>query len=381
MPIQKGPLGNDIGSSEIAAGAVTYAKLASDIQRSGMKNRIINGAMVIDQRNAGASVSGNDGVFVVDRWRTETSQSGKLTMQQNQGSVTPPAGFRNYIGLISSSAYSLLSTDRFGLAQWIEGYNVADLDFGKTTAKTFTLSFWVRSSLTGTFGVGLIGYDEGSAFRSYVTTYTISSANTWTYISITVPGDTSGTWSITNGHGLYVNFNLGYGSNYTKAANSWGDGMYYGPTGATSVVGTNGATFYITGVQLEAGSTATNFEVRSYGTELALCQRYFQKVGDGGNPYAVLGVGRFSSTTNASLRFPWSVVMRTTPTASFNTATYQFTDGTSSRSVGAISIYSAGTDGCEGDVVTSAATNGNMTQLRGNAASPNAPYINLSAEL
>ena len=303
-------------------GTVSYSTLNSDNQSKlgiSFKNRIINGAMVIDQRNAGASVSGNDGVFVVDRWRTETSQSGKLTMQQNQSSVTPPAGFRNYIGLTSSSAYSLLSTDRFGLAQWIEGYNVADLGFGTANARSFTFSFWVRSSLTGNFGVGLLGYDEGSAFRSYVTTYTISSANTWTYVSITVPGDTSGTWSIANGHGLYVNFNLGYGSNYTKAAGSWGDGLYYGPTGATSVVGTSGATFYITGVQLEVGTTATNFDFRSITTELQLCQRYYAKIGLKAG--AFIGAGNTYSAALGAAYVKYPVTMRTNPTASFSNLT------------------------------------------------------------
>ena len=291
--------------------------LADSTQTYGMKNRVINGDMRIDQRNAGASVTGNDGIYVADRWRTEASQSGKLTMQQNQGSVTPPAGFRNYAGLTSSSAYSLLSTDRFGLAQWIEGYNVSDLNFGTANASTFTLSFWVRSSLTGTFGVGVLGYDEGSAFRSYVTTYTIASANTWTYVSITIPGDTSGTWSVANGHGLYVNFNLGFGSNYTKAAGSWGAGLFYGPPGATSVVGTSGATFYITGVQLEKGSTATQFDYRPFGTELALCQRYFISYG-GTTGYERVAVGVCNNTTGASVSTFLPVPMRAQPSLGYS---------------------------------------------------------------
>ena len=346
-----------------------------------MKNRIINGAMVIDQRNAGASISaatlGTFG-YTVDRWFFQGSQSAKFSAQQNQGSVTPPAGFTNYLGLTVASAVTVGASDYFFVQQSIEGFNIADLGWGTANAKTVTLSFQVYSSLTGTFGGCIRG---GAVAASYPFTYSIPVANTWTTISVTIAGNTGGTWATTNATGLGVAFGLGAGSSFSGTAGSWSSSNFVTATGATSVVGTNGATWYITGVQLEVGSSATGFEYRQYGQEYALCQRYFQKVGDGGNPYAVLGVGRFSSTTNASLRFPWSVVMRTTPTASFNSATYQFTDGTSSRSVGAISIYSAGTDGCEGDVATTSATNGGMTQLRGNAASPNAPYINLSAEL
>lgn len=242
----------------------------------GFKNRIINGAMVIDQRNAGASLTANDNVFGVDRFRTETTQSSKLTMQQNAGSVTPPPGFQKYIGLTSSSSYSITSSDRFTLAQWIEGYSVADLDLGTSTAKTFTLSFWARSSLTGTFGGTCIGYDQSSAFRSYTWNYTINQANTWEYKTITIPGDTTTfAYGKTNNYGLFVAFSLGHGSNFTTAPNVWTSGIYYAPTTHTSLVGTNGATLYITGVQLEKGSQATAFDYRPFGIEYNLCARYF----------------------------------------------------------------------------------------------------------
>ena len=343
-----------------------------------MKNRIINGAMMIDQRNAGASVTPNNDVYVLDRWQHNATQTSKFSVQQNAGSVTPPAGFINYMGCTSLSAYSIVASDTFTIKQNIEGNNIADLGWGTANAQTVTLSFWVRSSLTGTFGGAL---RNSASTRCYPFSYTISSANTWEQKTIAIAGDTTGTWNTNTSTGITVVFSLGTGSTFSGTAGAWTSSTINSVTGATSVVGTNGATFYITGVQLEKGSTATSFDYRPYGTELALCQRYYQRVGDGGNPYAVLGVGRFASTTSVSMRFPWSVVMRATPSASFNTATYQFTDGITARSVGAISIYSAGTDGCEGDIVTSSATNGAMTQLRGNAAAPNAPYINLSAEL
>jgi hypothetical protein len=238
------------------------------------RSRIINGAMVIDQRNAGASVTADDSVFIVDRWRMENTQSSKLTGQQNAGSVTPPAGFRNYLGLTSSSAYSVLSGDYFCVDQIIEGFNVFDLGWGTANAQTVTLSFWVRSSLTGTFGGTLA---NSASNRSYPFTYTISSANTWEQKSVTIAGDTSGTWVTDNGSGLRLRFGLGVGTTYSGTAGAWSGSVLLSATGAVSVVGTSGATFYITGVQLEKGSTATSFDYRSIGTELALCQRYYEK--------------------------------------------------------------------------------------------------------
>ena len=237
-----------------------------------MKNRIINGAMVIDQRNAGASVSGN--AYPVDRFQVIVSQSSKLTAQQNAGSVTPPAGFTNYVGITSSSAYSVISSDYFAIRQFIEGFNIADLGWGSANAKTVTLSFWVRSSLTGTFGGAL---QNSAQTRAYPYSYTISAANTWEYKTITIAGDTTGTWLTNNGQGIGLYFSLGTGSVSLGTAGAWAASSALAPTGETSVVGTNGATFYITGVQLEVGSTATSFDYRPYGTELALCQRYFEK--------------------------------------------------------------------------------------------------------
>jgi hypothetical protein len=238
------------------------------------KNRIINGDCRIDQRNAGASVTGNNGVFVVDRFPFAVTQSSKLTAQQNAGAVTPPAGFKNYIGITSSSAYSVLSTDYFLLQQRIEGFNVADLDWGTANAATVTLSFWVRSSLTGTFG-GAVYNAAGN--RSYPFTYTITAANTWEQKSVTIAGDTSGTWATNNTTGMFLSFSMGSGSTYSGTAGAWSGSLFTSATGATSVVGTNGATWNITGVQLERGTQATSFEYRQYQQELELCQRYFCK--------------------------------------------------------------------------------------------------------
>jgi hypothetical protein len=250
------------------------AGLLSSQSQQTWRNRIINGAMVIDQRNAGASITPVNDQYSLDRWSFPLSQASKLTVQQNAGAVTPPVGFGNYLGITSSSSYSVLSGDYLLLQHSIEGFNTSDFAFGTANAATVTLSFWVRSSLTGTFG-GALNNAAGS--RSYPFSYTISTANTFEYKSVTIAGDTSGTWvGATNGTGLILRFGLGVGTTYSGTAGAWQAGSKFSATGATSVVGTNGATLYITGVQLEKGSTATSFDYRPYGTELQLCQRYFE---------------------------------------------------------------------------------------------------------
>jgi hypothetical protein len=286
----------------------------------GFKNRIINGAMVIDQRNAGASGTAVAPTYTVDRFQVYGTQSSKLTWQQNAGSVTPPTGFSNYLGITSSSAYSVGSGDIFVIQHNIEGFNTSDLAFGTANAKTVTLSFWVYSSLTGTFGGSL----RNSAFnRSYPFSYTISSANTWTQISVTIAGDTTGTWiGATNGLGIQVNWSLGTGTTYSGTAGSWAASGYLSATGATSVVGTNGATFYVTGVQLEKGSTATSFDYRPYGTELVLCQRYCQTISSSGSIVgknlsgSVFYNGNYRSTFNY---YP-PVTFRASPSATYPSA-------------------------------------------------------------
>ena len=269
----------------------------------GFKNRIINGAMVIDQRNAGSSVTPTAEGYTLDRWKARLSQSSKYSVQQV---TTAPTGFNNSIKVTSLSAYTVGSGELFCLQQPIEGYNIADLGFGSANAKTITVSFWVQSSLTGTFG-GALNNSGGS--RSYPFSYTISSANTWEQKTVTIVGDTSGTWLTTNGEGLSIFFSLGTGSTLSGTAGSWSGSTYVSVTGATSVVGTNGATFYITGVQLEKGSTATSFDYRPYGTELNLCQRYFYKPDVSNNVYATAYALTYSF---AYLWFPSA--MRVIPT-------------------------------------------------------------------
>jgi len=309
---------------------VDQGLLGTNAQYTGFKNRLINSAMAIDQRNAGAAVTAGYG-FSVDRWQVDSAlgTGGKINQQQNAGSVTPPVGFKNYLGMTSTSAYSVLTGDAFALIQRIEGLNVYDLAWGTANAATITVSFWVRSSLTGTFGGSVL---NSAGNRSYPFTYTISSANTWEQKSVTIAGDTSGTWLTTNGTGMTLSFGLGSGSTYSGTAGAWASAYYYTATGATSVVGTNGATFYITGVQLEKGSTATSFDYRPYGTELQLCQRYFQNI-DGLMAY---GLGS-TTTIQTSFTFP---VMRAAPSFALGGtgSGLKLTDGAADRNASAFSV-------------------------------------------
>jgi hypothetical protein len=338
----------------------------------GFKNRIINGAMVIDQRNAGAAVSpAVDGTYYLDRWRTTLSVAGKYSIQQNAGAVTPPAGFTNYLGITSLSAYTVGAGEIFMVQQRIEGYNVADLGFGTANAQPVTFSFWVRSSLTGTFGGSL-----SNGVVSYPFTYTISSANTWEQKSVTVVGSTTGTWNTTNSFGLICAFGLGVGSTYSGTAGSWAGSIYYSATGATSVVGTSGATFYITGVQLEKGSTATSFDYRDYGTELVRCQRYFANI--------VVPSGQFGAATGMNQNtttswFPTQISFRASPTVTYSGG-LQVIQGNTSSAVTSVSATHFSQLGVNVALACSGAsfTAGYASTLY---ASGSTSYLNMSAEL
>jgi len=340
-----------------------------------MKNRIINGAMVIDQRNAGASVSSG---FSVDRFGLQFSSASKFTAQQNAGSVTPPTGFSYYLGCTSSAATSLGASDYYGIYQNIEGFNFSDCQFGTASAKTINLSFQVYSSLTGTFGGAL---RNSANNRSYPFTYTISSANTWTTASITIAGDTSGTWvGATNGIGIAVLFSLGTGSTLSGTAGAWGSANYLSATGATSVVGTNGATFYITGVQLEVGSSATGFEYVNYQTSLANCQRYCQKLASGGGAYPAFSSGFATSGTGGNTYLKYANTMRSGPSLTYSgTLAITYGTGSTSNLTAVGSVYS-GTDSmlwqpsCGGGL-----SNGQAVMVLAN--NDTSAYILLSAEL
>jgi hypothetical protein len=283
----------------------------SAVNSLGFRNRIINGDMRIDQRNAGASVTPVSRAYTLDRWTAEMTTGSRYSVQQNAGAVTPPTGFSNYLGVTSAAATSLGATSFFAVAQIIEGFNIADLAWGTANAQAITISFWVRSSLTGTFGGAL---NNSGSSRSYPFTYAISAANTWEQKTLTIAGDTSGTWLANNGIGLYLVFGLGCGTTRSGTAGAWNNNWNFSATGAVSVVGTDGATWQVTGVQLEAGSVATPFERRDYGREMMMCQRYYYKtlgVSNGSR----LGVGYATATTTAEaiLFFPSS--MRVAPSS------------------------------------------------------------------
>ena len=303
-------------------GTVGWNTLDSNIQQDlGVmyKNRVINGNMVINQRGFSGTVT-TDAVYTLDRWKARSSPGSRYSISQNAGSVTPPTGFVNYLGATSLSAYSPISADFFSINQLFEGNNVSDLAWGTANAKTVTLSFWVYSSLTGTFGGS---FTSGVDFNySYPFTYTISAANTWQYKTVTVVGPTAGNWSTTNGSSIEMWFTIGLGTTYAGTANTWQSGGKIGPSGCVNVVATNGATFYLTGVQLEVGTQATTFTTAggSYGAELALCQRYFRTVGRGGaaTPMSVQGAQYLDSNTIYLSYLADLTSMRALPTASLN---------------------------------------------------------------
>jgi hypothetical protein len=249
---------------------------------AGSRNRIINGDMRIDQRNAGAAVSVTGTgtyIFATDRFVNFNNTPTNYTAQQV---ADAPAGFVNSTKLTFASAISLTTANEATFQQVIEGFNVSDLAWGTASASSIAVSFWVKASFTGASSVG---FCNSGGTRAYATTYTIAAANTWEYKTVVVPGDTSGTWTTNNTDGLYVRFQNVAGSNFQVAANNaWAtrSGAYNASNGifGTKAVGSPtsvsaGATWQITGVQLEPGTVATPFERRSYGAELALCQRYY----------------------------------------------------------------------------------------------------------
>jgi hypothetical protein len=335
--------------------AVALAQQASTGVSQGFKNRIINGAMVLDQRNAGASVAFSSGTaFGADRFVCYNQTSGAYTVQQV---ADAPTGFKYSDKITTTSAGST------GTAGWtsffqqrIEGYNIADLGAGTADAKTITLSFWVKSSLTGAMPVVFLN----DADRLYATTYTINAANTWEQKTITLTLSTSGTWNSTNGRGLLVSWGLGSGSTYTTSTlNSWQnlDGLYF-TSGAVAVGATLNATWQVTGVQLEVGSTATSFDYLDYGRSLIQCQRYFQSYGYGVNGTtgdSCIGTGMFYTSTELIVTAEFKVIMRAVPTYSSPTVTsgYRYHRAAANTSIDSIP-YSGSTS-------TSAAIFGNVS--------------------
>jgi hypothetical protein len=319
-----------------------------------MRNKIINGAMAIDQRNAGASVTPGNDTAVLDRWKFNMSAASKYSVQQ----VTDaPTGFGYSLKMTSSSAYTVGVSEVFATMQPIEGFNFYDLCFGTASAKTITVSFWVKSSLTGTFGGSITNYAQN---RFYPFTYSIVSANTWEQKSVTISGDTTGTWvGASNAGAAYLWFSIGSGSSVSQTAGSWTASSGYSATGSVSVVGTNAATWQITGVQLETGTAATPFEHRNFQQELAMCQRYYCKA----NRIIFSNPSPGSSNTYVLGNYPFPVNMRAQPTVTFerpNNATTGQIDIWGGTAVDVSSADIDGTKGISGAILTLATTTSSL---------------------
>jgi hypothetical protein len=340
----------------------------------GFKNRIINGAMVIDQRNAGSAVTmTNPGTFDTDRWYCTNASDGVMTAQQVSDA---PAGFINSLKCTTTTADATLGTSQRALvAQYIEGLNTADLAWGTASAATITISFWVKSSLTGTFGGSL---RNNAADRSYPFTYAINAASTWEQKSVIITGDTTGTWLTTNGTGIGVHFGLGVATNLSGTAGAWAAANNLSATGAVSVLGTLSATWQVTGVQLEKGTQATSFDYRPYGTELALCYRYFQKF-LGTSAYEALPSYVIASSTTALEGFlSYKQTMRVAP--SLAVSTICVLDGVSVFSLSGASVVNGGVDSMR--IAYSGATG--LTQFRSYYVTANnstSAFLTLSSEL
>lgn len=285
----------------------------------GFRNRIINGAMAISQRGTSFTSTG----YATDRWNQSLSTPSSYSASQ---SSTAPTGFTKSLAITVTTGGTIGGSLNY-IVQFIEGNNVADLGFGTSSASTITISFWVRSSVTGTFGGALRNYVAGSAssFRGYPFTYSISASNTWEYKTVTIAGDGasgSGQWNTDSNGAFSLFFDLGSGA-ATGTAGSWGSNNVVGATGTqTSLMTTNGATFYITGVQLEKGSTATSFDFRDYGRELILCQRYYQQITGNGVTTNYFGYAVAVATNQAYITVPLVVTMRSSPTVAYTGSVY-----------------------------------------------------------
>ena len=303
-----------------------------------MKNRIINGAMSIAQYGTSTSIAagGNSG-YSCDRFRCDSSVGTAITSAQSTSVV--PAGF-GYSLSYTTGTGTTAAGDNAEIVQFIEANNLSDIGFGSANAKTLMLSFWARSSLTGSFGIVI---ENGAGTRQYLTTYSLPTANTWTQITIALPADTGGTWTLTgNGRGLNIRWDMGIGtSNSGASTNAWGNSSFYGITGAVKPTQNTGATFYITGVQLEVGSSATGFEYVNYQTSLANCQRYYQQLNE--NPSTLGILGFVDATTSLLTYYYFPVSMRTAPTFGTSGTASDYSVRSSASTVTTCSVVPTGT--------------------------------------
>jgi hypothetical protein len=324
-------------------GTSTWDPIVSGVQGpTAFRNVLINGAFNVDQRNNGGSITPTNGTpMVTDRWRMELSQASKYTVGQNYNGLTPPAGFSKYFGIKCISSWSPGSGDYATFEQIVEGLNWAQMSWGTSSAKTVTLSFWVNASTNGTF-TGAIR--NAAANRSYAFNYTINTINTWEQKTITIAGDTTGTWPTDNGSSLILDFALVYGLTYqTSTVGAWQSGNYIASSSGLWISASN-ATWNITGVQIEVGSSATAFDYRSYGTELALCQRYYYR--QLGPSYAAYGIGvSFSGNGYFYMPYRFPVTMRTGPTMNYSSLSdFLFYASGANPSPTSLTLWTTGTN-------------------------------------
>jgi hypothetical protein len=339
----------------------------------GFKNRIINGAMVIDQRNAGAAVTPSAASqYIIDRFIGTGVQASKLTYQQV---ADAPVGFVNSLKILTASVPTLATDDQFRLSQCIEGHNVADLGWGTVNAQTITVSFRAKASVAGTYSVALWNAANG---RSYVTT--VSLTTSWATYSFTVPGDTTGSWATGNTTGIELIFDLGASTTYTTSTtNTWLAENKFKATGSVSLVSNAAATLNITGVQVERGTQATAFDYRDYGRELIMCQRYFWTTNSIPSSYVHFAMGYYAASTSFEAVVQYPQTMRTSPTITFTATNTFITDGFSSFVPSSIQGYFTTPSTTRIQAGVTGATAGQGVALGSGAAGAAAIYY--SAEL
>ncbi len=304
----------------IASAVAAHLTSINGGQIGGNRNLIINGAMQVAQRGTSATSlgNGNSGYHTVDRFRFAEGGSPTYAFTMSQ-STTAPTGFSNSLKLDCTTAdTSLASTDALLVEQFIEAQNLQHLKYGTTSAESVTLSFWVRSNLTGTFAVWFYQEDDNRAASK---TYTISAADTWEHKTITLSGDQTGVIDNNNGQGFRIAWYLASGTSYTSGtANT--DWQTLDNTNRAAGLNVNLASstsneWYLTGVQLEVGSTATEFEHRAFGDELARCMRYYYRI-DHSNTTGQIALGHQIDADDIIAAFHLPQPLRATPTISFD---------------------------------------------------------------
>lgn len=334
--------GSDTDVIDIANDGTAAANLTSiSGGQFGDRNMVHNGEFVVSQRDFSSAVTQTGEAFTLDRWKTRMNVNSKFSVQQV---VDAPEGFYNSAKITSLAATSVGADDYYQFQHCIEGHNLNPANFGTTTAKALVFSFYVKSSLTGTFSVG---FSNNAGDRYFTQNYTISSAD-WERKTITIPAITTGSWNRDHTEGLFIYFTLGAGSNTLRSTGSWGTSFGRGGTGGANIVATNAATWQVTGVQLEINDTgvATHFQSREFDVERDLCRRYFQRFNfTAAN--TCISSGYIESSTEFRTPFQFFKEMRVAPSfAVSSAAAFDAANGNQSRTASNIAISNATSVGC-----------------------------------